>query len=195
MLINIRGLKQRTTPSDLQEYCNTAGVKLIRLIHSTGYGKSIRELVGFQAVEIYSESVDNTSRKYTYKLEDAGIRKAEFIPEGLTKLLVALVPDTDFNRKVLASVYFAPRQVYKIEDPAVDAEVRVIADEIEAKRPKGKTDKELLAELVKEKQELELKLAAKEKSEELTKEVAETLTGSVTPKKKAGRPKKVKAIA
>lgn len=169
IVINGQGMPKRVQTSDGPKLATAAGVKLIMVTYIDPLEPNPPSIRGFQGVRVSRYEVNgrvqlNAELSKNERTGEAcsALRSLDFIPHEITGLMEAHIPDTDFNRKKLAAAYYH-HPFCKINDEAVDAEVREIADEIEKTLVVVPSDKEKLTAVEAENKRLKELYADSEK--------------------------------
>lgn len=185
-LITIPKTKKKPKSDETMKFATLAGIEFIELHHAQGTSELSYTYKGFQGAQVFQNSKAAPGErsfialhtKHPITQEDCAHGNGIiFDPEEFTELLSAQIPDTPFNRMVLAKNYFTPtgrRCVFPV-DKTIDDEIKELA----IKNGFDKIDHKSPAEVLKEAQE---KMAAQEaeiirlkKEREETKELAQAV--------------------
>ena len=198
-LVIVRGAKFERTRDfneQVREIAIESGIRFIKLHYTNPkYAPHPRPVKGWQAIEIIlkrggdgQKTYDVVPTKDSQGKDTESTRNLSFEPKKPTDRLEAELPDTPYNRRKLAICYYYGAQ-WQIVDPAIDAEIKAMADVLEAeyeeKRKKGPTKDDVIVTLDAEKKKLEEEVAAL-RDELNEKKKRDTVVK--TAKKKAGRP-------
>lgn len=169
-MVVIEGAK-RVTNTTVNQFSEAAGIKFIKLNHLNGFGGSSITVNGFQHVSI---KVGEVQGRKTFvarwsKDEDHkdcnGNRSLSFDPDPITQQLIALLPDSEFNRVKLARCYYHGAE-WTIMDKDVDADIKARADEYEKTLTKPVSKDEIISSLAEENESKE------QENERLKREIA-----------------------
>jgi hypothetical protein len=170
-----------------------AGMKFIRLRHIRGFGMPGSDgdgVHGFQAAQVFIRT-DGNRVTYDWKPDQdeeakpiVGRRQLVFRADAETGEFFAMLPDTAENRRILACCYNNNAQ-WTICDKGIDAEIKVKAEEEDAKIPRGRTKDEIIrdqAELLQRfQQKEELERREKDRLARLGKEAKDVIEPPAAP--------------
>ena len=165
----------------LGELC---GLNFIKVRHKNEFAAFSYSMRGFQGAEIFFSNVGN-KKSYTYQLtknlrqEDCALPKSVvFEPEEETNELLAIIPDTDFNRQRLAMLVHTDLEP-KVLDAAIAKDVmersKVYRREVEKTLSKDEVitnQNDELLRLKEENERLKRDAAEKEKSDNVVLQAA-----------------------
>lgn len=172
-LILIPKIENPSKVDETMKFAKLAGIKFIELRHAKKRNKLSFTIKGFQGAMVVVNGSPNGNpfmAKYTVH-PHTGEAQAYgnglvFEPEQYTRVLQAWMPDTPFNRDVMAKNWHTPTGVRACfpADPDIDEELRQLAiekgyDNVEITSPAVvlKKSKQTIADLIKENQELKEK--------------------------------------
>lgn len=154
-LLSIKGaLPNKLLSDDYTIYGEQAKLKFIKLKHKKGFAMNqCASVRGYQGADIVVSQTRDHQILYEVALTTdnktgeacSAQRPLIFEPEKRTNLLTAVVPDTPFNRKKLACVYYH-NPFAEIIDEAIDKEIDQMAREIELILPQEKTKDDTIQE-------------------------------------------------
>ncbi len=145
------GVPKKLKKIDHETVGELAGLSFIHLQYCTKVGKMEMCIRGFQGAIIYMREIaghPNYSHELTkdnYGKDCAIQRSVIFKPEQHTMRLLAVIPDTKYNRKKLSGLYYA-EDAPIILDKDIDKEVKEYAKKIKVEKEADKSKDELLAE-------------------------------------------------
>ncbi len=136
MLCEVVDIPKALKGVPLEEIGEIAGVEFLKLRHAVKRKDFELTMRGFQGGTIYESN--NGDFKFAKTVDGDGKdcfrpRNVTFIPSKRTKLLEAYVPDTKYNRKVLANLFFTPDAPH-IYDRKVRDEVEEMAKNLGIKK-------------------------------------------------------------
>ena len=180
-MVVIEGGK-RVTNTVVNQFSEAAGIKFIKLIHENGFGGSSITVNGFQHVSIRVGDIQGRKTfvaKWSKDEENNdcnGNRSLSFDPDPVTQQLIALLPDSEFNRVKLARTYYHGAS-WRIADKDIEADIRSRADEFEKTLAKPVSKDEIIGSLSEEVESKDLE------NERLKREIAllKATTVQMTP--------------
>ena len=155
---------------DYTQRAEAAGVKFILLEYLESDGDSVlyalhgRGVRGFQDVTVYiGQDHGKKSNKAEWCVDESnlpcrGPRALNFEPHPETGALEAWLPDSEFNRKILAKTFYHNAQ-WRIVDAKIREQVKVLADGFAEKEGKTEDPTKLVLSLTDENSALQAQVA------------------------------------
>jgi len=136
MLCEIVDIPKSLKGVSIEEIGEIANVEFLKLRHAEKRKDFELTMRGFQGGTIYESN--NGDFKFSKTVDADGKdclrpRNVTFMPSRRTKLLEAYIPDTKYNRKILAKLFFTPDAPY-IYDRKVRDEVEEMAKNMGLKK-------------------------------------------------------------